>query len=405
MVELNKLPIYKKLFTPDSNGREINVYRLTNIQLAGDTYYPNCLIYSNSVFYDPLDERIMSLNIKIEKDTSVNKFIKIEKNPVFFFIYNTDNYYHFIYDTLPYLISFRELKNEIKELKLLMNYPNFQSNKLYSFVVEFLEILGINSSDIIISDKDTLYTDIYVSSSYTHGFDSNLPPRSEVYGLYKEIVNIVNTKFIDDKEYPSKIYISRRTWINNDDSNIGTNYTSKRKLVNEDDLVKLLNSTGYVEVFSENLSTIDKIKMFSKAKYIIGAIGGGLCNVLFSNEDTELIALVSPTFLEINKRFEFSLSKVNVFNFKDSKHFDRGSFKRFMRVYFENRIGEIEEVYHHSILVAYTDNFVAGWNNNFKLKRKKISKKNCLKLDNGLNSPWVINIKKIKKILNEKHIQ
>ena len=62
-----------------------------------------------------------------------------------------DNYFHFVYDTLPYLISFFELKKEIPNLKLLMNYPNFQKNKFYTFVNEFLEILNIMSTDIKIS--------------------------------------------------------------------------------------------------------------------------------------------------------------------------------------------------------------------------------------------------------------
>jgi len=42
----------------------------------------------------------------------------------FYFIYNTDNYFHFLYDSLPYLISYFELKKNIPDLKLLMQYPN-----------------------------------------------------------------------------------------------------------------------------------------------------------------------------------------------------------------------------------------------------------------------------------------
>ena len=46
-------------------------------------------------------------------------------------------------------------------------------------------------------------------------------------------------------------------------SGIGTNYTQRRKLVNEDDLVDKLIKEDYVEVFTERLSTIEKIAYFA----------------------------------------------------------------------------------------------------------------------------------------------
>ena len=38
--------------------------------------------------------------------------------------------------------------------------------------------------------------------------------------------------------YPKRIYISR-TWVNNDIINIGTNYTTRQKIINEDDFFKI----------------------------------------------------------------------------------------------------------------------------------------------------------------------
>ena len=40
------------------------------------------------------------------------------------------------------------------------------------------------------------------------------------------------------------IYISRRTWLNSDKSNIGTDYTSRRKMINENELVEQLKVGG-----------------------------------------------------------------------------------------------------------------------------------------------------------------
>jgi hypothetical protein len=401
--ELSDKYLFENYLESDENNRKINVYNISNSQLVEDLFYPNCLIYSNNEVINPINEKIMSLKdlnskreLELNKVDIINKF----KEPVFFFIYNTDNYYHFVYDTLPYLITYNHLKNKINNLKLLMNYPNYESTKLYPFVKEFLEILNIKDDDIIIAKDDVLYESVYISSSFTHGIDSELPPRKEVYDFYKKIVDSVNSKFNDSKKYPSKIYISRRSWIHNDMSNIGTNYTSKRKLVNEDELVDLLISNGYEEVFTENLSTIEKIQMFSKAEIVIGAIGGGLCNVLFSNENTNLIALVSPTFLDVNSRFMYSFSKVKTKLFNETSHLDKGEWKRYMRVKTNTGIvGEVEEIIDDKLLIIYTDKNIAGWNSQLNLNKILFDMNECKKLDNGLNSPWFIDIKKIKNEL------
>ena len=320
------------------------------------------------------------------------KIKNICKEPLFFFIYNTDNYFHFIYDTLPYLISYFKLKKTIPNLKLLMQYPNPQKKEIYRFVLEFLEILDITKDDIIMANNETKYDEIYISTSYTHDIDSNLPPRKEIFDFYKEIVNIVQGKYEKIKT-PKKIYISRRTWLHNDFSNIGTNYTTRRKLVNENELVEKLLKEGYEEVFTEKLTIIEKIQYFSNATNVIGAIGGGIANVLFSPKTTKLIAIISPTFLELNNRFKFCLNTVKVYYDMNTKHIEDTEFKTYMRVKTKDNkiIGEIEKIYDNKLLISYTDGSNTGWNSQNDYKKMELSINDVEKLDNGLNSPWIYN--------------
>ena len=49
-----------------------------------------------------------------------NEIKKHMTYPLFFFIYNTDNYFHFLYDSLPYLISFFELKKYLIFINILL---------------------------------------------------------------------------------------------------------------------------------------------------------------------------------------------------------------------------------------------------------------------------------------------
>ena len=391
-----------EVFPKSDKFNEINIHVLNDVVFTGSSlYYPNLVLYSNldNTFYQPLEESTMSLRnvdstYKIVHQ--VENTSKTYNDPVFYFIYNTDNYYHFIYDTLPYLISYKKLKSVTKNLKLLMYYSH--GDKFYKFVTEFLEILKIDESDVVILNKDTMYSYVYISSTYTYGSDPKQQPRTEIYDLYKEIVENVKELNIK-KQFPKKFYISRRSWIHNDFSNIGTNYTTIRKCENENELVDLLKSQGYEEIFTEKLSTVDKILLFNNAESIVSAIGGGIVNVLFSKPLCKLITLVSPTFLDVNYRFTYSLNKVNAYYFWDTKHTESSEFKQFMRVQSENVVGEIEEVLNDEILVKYSDEKITGWNASITYKTILLKKEKCKKLDNGLNCSWSLNLETLKNII------
>lgn len=392
----------------DENDREISIHKLNDVNFLGSNlFYPNIVSFSSldQKFYKIINEKIMSLDGHIQNHFNSFEIIlenDLEHNPMFFFIYNTDNYYHFIYDTLPYLISYFHLKKHIPHLKILMNYPTPQSKNFYNFVIEFLDLLGIKKNFIEIVDKRKKYKEIYISSSFTHGINSNLPPRKEIYKFYQSILNNINSEEITNNK---KIYISRRTWLHNDFSNIGTNYTLRRKMENENDLVNYLTSKGFVEVFTENLSTIEKLILFKNVTHVIGSIGGGLCNVLFSKKETNLITIVSPTFLDVNERFKYSLESVNVDYFDRTFHMEKDLFKKYMRISCpsKNIIGEINDINGNLLEIIYSDESVSGWNSSDKFKTIFLNKNECIPIDKGLNSYWSMDldffIKKYDKII------
>ena len=400
IISFKNLEKNNTIFEPDMNNREINIYKVENCKTTGyNLYYPNVLLKTEQLILPTL-ERTMSLKSGTIYEKNEMNFDYVESSidticetPLFFFIYNTDNYFHFLYDTLPYLISYQHLKKYIPGLKLLMQYPNQQKNVFYLFVTEFLELLDITNEDIVLVNNSTLYKTIYISTSYTHDFDSNLPPRQEIYMFYQNIAKIVNKKHANFVT-PSKIYVSRRTWLHNDFSNIGTNYTTRRQLVNEDEIVEKLSKHGYQEVFTEKLSTIEKIICFANATHVVGAIGGGISNVLFSSPVTKLTVLVSPTFLDVNKRFKYSLDCVDVTYNMNSSHVETGQFKKYMRVKTKDNklIGEIEKIYDNKLIVSYTDGSNTGWNSQNIFNTKELLMDDVDKLDEGLNSAWTIHL-------------
>jgi hypothetical protein len=400
----------KELFLElDENGREIYVYTLNNCSLSGHSaFYPDVLIESDDLdtYVLPYYETTMSLkrNSRYESEGMVFSRIKDHNTltmnqiePVFFFIYNTDNYFHFLYDSLPYLITYFHIKKTVTNLKLLMNYPTHMKKEFYKFVTEFLQLLEIGSSDIVIA-TECRYKTIYLSSSYTHNGLSNCLPRKEVYSLYDDMVK--RAKTLATTQMPKKIYISRRTWIHNDLSNIGTNYTTRRKMMNEDELVETLTQHGFIEVFTENMSTVDKILLFYNAELIVGAIGGGIANALFSTPMTKLVAIVSPCFNDINKRFHFSLMRANVQYFNETQLYENiNGFSKYMRVKHikDGVIGEITEVMTDSVKVAVGN--AHGWNNELVYDSAEFKYNEIIKLDEGLNSPYTVNLTALFNLL------
>ena len=379
----------------DVNGRDIRIFRIYDAQVAGQGYYPGVRLFSHNTgnVFNPIREQIMSMpDLSVRSVDRPTTVVKIETRPVFFFVYNVDNYYHFLYDSLPYLISYQYLKNTLPGLKLLINFANDQQIKLNPFVTEFLELLHIYSEDLLFLDNDTIYSDVFVSSSYTHDGKSNLPPRQEVYSLYHGLADKIDT----DDALPKKIYVSRRSHKHGNYENIGTNYTTKRRLDNEDQLVAFLESKGYVEVFTELLDTRTKIAMFKGCTNVVGAIGGGLCNVLFSSPQTKLISIVSPHFLDINKRFCYSLTNVNVGYFTDTRHIETSEYKLHMRVRIKslNIIGEIADIIGDSLSVIYSYETIAGWNAQTKYKMKTVHKDDVESIDPGLNCAWIMDLTK-----------
>jgi hypothetical protein len=383
----------------DFDLRNTGYYKLNNVYLTGrNIHYPNCLLYTNEQLFSPYDEKVMSLNKESFYDNNIYeinniKFHNIVTTPTFFFIYNVDNYYHFLYDTLPILYHYYELRKKYPKIQLLINtlYPN--KKELPLFVKQSFELLNIS---YIFANNETVYQTMYVGSSLTHGSKSNESPSKLCYNIWN--------KMIPDIYYstPKKIYISRRSQLSKHPENIGTNYTQRRKCVNEDDLVELLQKYGYNEVLCEDLSMASKIHLFEKATHIAGFIGGGMANCIFSKTNTRVLCFETPTFLEVNSRFAFSMNHTKVSYIKCCNHIKtNGKYTLYTRVKYKNNIGEIESYNNGMYTLKLSNNDVAGFSQDLNMNIIETKEEELEALDNGLNSPYICDLEKIKPYLIE----
>ena len=333
--------------------RDLKVGIFNNCTVHGITmHYPLPLIYTNEQLLLPTIERFMSLGRgTVYEDTMAYDIEDIQINkkettPVFYFVYNCANYFHWIYDTVPYLSTYFRMKEEMPDLKILINVPDGQTD-LYDFVYETLDLLGITKNDLMFIDPSTEYETMIIGSSLTHNRQSLDPPHPDVFSIINSMSGIESSE--------DKIYVSRRTWTKSASKNIGTDYTTERKCTNEDDVVELFKSYGFKEIFAEDLDMKEKIGIFKSAKYVAGPIGGGLANVLFCNSECNVISINSPEFFDINDRLKYALTHTNLHMFDDTQ--------------FEGRRNDV------------------------------ITGTSALSISGGMNSPWSVNIDKLKNLI------
>lgn len=373
-------------------SRDRNLWIFEGVTLTGnDIRYPNVLLRTDRELTSPYNERTMSTGVTSaypsgEYTPPIATLPQGWPGPrVFFFMYNIDNYFHFLYDSLPYLYDYLRLRAD-EPVKLLM-----APGPHYPFVTDCLRLLNIQETDIVYADENRWYSEIALVNSMTHDGHSNEPPHPHIWAFYKRMAEFANKTPI---ETPKKFYVSRRSWIHGDTSNMGTNYTTRRKMMVEDELVERLAARGYVEVFCEKLTMAEKIQYFANATHVVGAIGGGMCNLVFARPECIVVSINSPEFDTINSRFLYTMSHTNLTQFRETAPVNN----LYRRVRYQGAIGEVEVEGPDGMLFVNIGNGVT-WNNDAPKNLQWVPISEVEFLDNGLNSPWSFDVDKCMDVI------
>ena len=404
--------VYTTLYENDEKNRDIKIFRLEDCASRGtfdnypnvvfkkqnNTYYPIQDKNIRSTFKNCYEENNMMLNFK--EKTQIRK--KVNES-VFYFVYNTQNLFCFLYDAIPYLISFFSLKRKFTTLKLLMQYCDEEKKTFQPFVWPILNLLGIEQKDVKMLDGETKYRKIYISSSYTHDEGYHDIPRKEIYDLYKKISDAAAEKIKSDiPALPKKIYASTHKNMQGKFETMSKqpeNY-SRRYFTNEKEFIEEYTvKNKFKEVFqdSSEYSILQKIVMFSRADSVIGQLGEDIAMVLFSPKTTKLIIIVTPVYLISFPRFRYCYNHVNHKYFTKTEQTEETNFKLYMKVQSKTEIDNIIATVTSTnnttdrISIEYTNK--AG-----EYKTENVDSDNYIKKDEGVDSPWKINLEALKAI-------
>jgi hypothetical protein len=138
----------------------------------------------------------------------------------------------------------------------------------------------------------------------------------------------------------------------------------------------------------------EKIAYFANATHVVGAIGGGMCNLVFAKPSCIVTSINSPEFAEINKRFLYSMNHTRLTQYTNTRVVS----SLYRRVRANGKIGEVTAVDGEKLTIAVSDG--VGWTLGEAYETMTVNEKDVNFLDNGLNSPWTFDITDFMKQVN-----
>jgi capsular polysaccharide biosynthesis protein len=177
------------------------------------------------------------------------------------------NYGHFLFDSIPGILLFYE--------EILRGTLKILTGHLQRWQKELLRLLGVPAENIKSIDEDSCHCRSLLWPSFLYGNLNQPAAFTRVVGDYlKESVSPGNVD-----QSPELIYISRKGF-------------PTRLMVNEADLIKRLKNLGFTIIAPENYSIEQQIRIFSRAKIIVGEIGAGLANIIFAPSGCTVIEIM-----------------------------------------------------------------------------------------------------------------
>lgn len=195
-------------------------------------------------------------------DISGNNHIEEDEICLLAFILD-DNYWHYIFDIVPRLMIM--IKRGYKG-KFLINNATYAK--------PFLELLSIPPERLIINEYGKI---IHARKVYLFG---------EIYGIElrdnlledtrKYLIHEAEKKHgaLKDKTFPKRIYVTR---------------VSRRKIINEQEIVDFLRSVDFEIIVPEELSIYEQMKYFHNADVIVTPHGANSANLLFAQEGATFV--------------------------------------------------------------------------------------------------------------------
>ena len=290
----NQIKVSKVSFINNSTYR---IFEISKGRIYTDTVSDTAFIIDNKIIEGPSFQYRNAMNkdcrqnIVFEKGTpKIKKKIKGTVLSLLTGGAGNFNYWHWIFDVLPRL-GIAEKKNILKEIDFFL-FPDTKKR----FQVESLNLLKIEKLKRLSSlNHRHIESDRIISVDHPYVLTNNAT--SDIQNIPIWIIRWLQSKFIKTNlskgEFPKKIYINRKD----------SPYESKniRKIINEEEVIKFLEKSGFVSMVLSELSFEQQIKLFCEAEFVTGLHGAGFANIVFCKPETKILELKPHTSGDVIK--------------------------------------------------------------------------------------------------------
>jgi hypothetical protein len=192
------------------------------------------------------------------------------------------NYYHWLNDVLPRIRLYEPVFNKIDHFCISSTVPAKFLQVLADFNIPKEKLLFVNETEKLHFDH------LYVAS--LPGSEGRSP---------KWAVNYMGNMLIKKQAGKSpgkKVYFKR-----------GDN--TERKLLNEDQIITLLQNSGFEIITPDNLTIAEQVKLMEQTQLVISVHGAALSNLLFCTAGIGVIELFSPDYFRTDCYYTLSAIK------------------------------------------------------------------------------------------------
>ena len=199
-------------------------------------------------------------------------------------------YFDYVFHIAAKLCRIKDTFPDEDFSKLFISYPVFKKD----YETEFLSLLDIDMNHVIDSREYQLTSSHIITGNSAHWY----PNIHDISSLRRHLLKKVQLV----KTTPNRIYISR---------------ASRRKIVNESELIELLKKFDFIVIEDKPRSVAEQMSIYYNAAFILGPHGASFSNVIWCQPGAHLMELFSPNYAP-----DFYLYLTTVMNMTYSAYYD-----------------------------------------------------------------------------------
>lgn len=272
--------IYPELPIPDVNREEELQLLLDKPRFSNKAFVaiiPHGRILGDRAVISPDNKLLWDVSVEwakwprehsIFQESRLPRLIKTHKTVAVLNHPAANNYYHWMLEALARIHLLQ--RSKIKIDKYIVTHSSFP------YQLKTLAWCGIPKERIVLPhERFHLQARKLIVPSYV-----NLPNKWSCKYVRRVLLPYRYHRKIEGFE---RIYIKRNT---------------RRKVINEDEIMGLLRNYGFKSVELESIPLNKQIRLFNSAEVIVAPHGAGLANLVFCKPHTKVIELFTPSFME-----------------------------------------------------------------------------------------------------------